>query len=84
VAKKVAGHDGSEILTVVVMKSSIFWDITPCSKVTVNSNESGSSACCLFRPDFLFNPFLDLEDDDDMFLEIVGWLSPDKTALYPR
>jgi hypothetical protein len=27
---------GFEVLTVVVMKSSTFWDITPCSALKVN------------------------------------------------
>jgi hypothetical protein len=27
---------GFEVLTAVVMKSSIFWDITPCSPLKVN------------------------------------------------
>jgi hypothetical protein len=27
---------GSEVLTAVVMKSIIFWDITPCSQLKVN------------------------------------------------
>jgi hypothetical protein len=28
---------GSEVLTPVVMKCSIFWDVTPCSPLEVNS-----------------------------------------------
>jgi hypothetical protein len=27
---------GSEVLTEVIMKSTIFWDITPCSPLSVN------------------------------------------------
>jgi hypothetical protein len=27
---------GFEVLTAVVMKSSVFWDITPCSPLKVN------------------------------------------------
>jgi hypothetical protein len=51
---------GFEVLTPVVMKSSIFWDITPCS-----------SACYLLHAGILidlFNP----EDEGDMFLRNVG------------
>jgi hypothetical protein len=29
-------HAGFEVLTVVVMKSTVFWDITPCSLLKVN------------------------------------------------
>jgi hypothetical protein len=36
---------GSEVLTAVVMKSTIFWDITPCSPLTVRRNMSPTSAC---------------------------------------
>jgi hypothetical protein len=35
---------GSEVLTVVVVKSSIFWDITPCSALKVNRRFGG--ICC--------------------------------------
>jgi hypothetical protein len=27
---------GFEVLTAVVMKSAIFWDITPCSQLSLN------------------------------------------------
>jgi hypothetical protein len=27
---------GVEVLTAVVMKSSVFWDITPCSQLKIN------------------------------------------------
>jgi hypothetical protein len=30
------GHVGFEVFTAVVMKSIIFWDITPCSPLSVN------------------------------------------------
>jgi hypothetical protein len=33
---------GFEALTVVVMESSIFWDITPCSQSTFPRNKSSS------------------------------------------
>jgi hypothetical protein len=34
---------GIEVLTAVVMKSSIFWDITPCSPLKVNQCFGGTS-----------------------------------------
>jgi hypothetical protein len=33
---------GFEILTAVVMKSTIFWDITPCSPLSVNRRFGGT------------------------------------------
>jgi hypothetical protein len=33
---------GIEILTAVVMKSTIFWDITPCSPLEVNRRFGGT------------------------------------------
>jgi hypothetical protein len=33
---------GFEVLTAVVMKSTIFWDITPCSPLTVNRSFGGT------------------------------------------
>jgi hypothetical protein len=33
---------GFEVLTAVVMKSSIFWDITPCSPLKVNQRFGGT------------------------------------------
>jgi hypothetical protein len=33
---------GSEVLTAVVMKSSIFWDITPCRPLEVNRGYGGT------------------------------------------
>jgi hypothetical protein len=35
-------HQPFEVLTVVVMKSSIFWDITPCSLLKVNRRFGGT------------------------------------------
>jgi hypothetical protein len=34
---------GFEVLTAVVMKSSVFWDITPCSLLKVNELLGGTS-----------------------------------------
>jgi hypothetical protein len=34
--KKAVGYVGSEILKAVVMKSSIFWNLTPCISLKVN------------------------------------------------
>jgi hypothetical protein len=37
-----------EVLTAVVMKSSIFWDITPCSLLEINRGFGGKFAS-IFR-----------------------------------
>jgi hypothetical protein len=34
-------HVGFEVLTAVVMKSTIFWDITPCSPLSANRRFGG-------------------------------------------
>jgi hypothetical protein len=56
----------------VVIKSTIFWDITPCSPLSVN------------RRGFLLNLFFNHEDGGDIFLRMVGWHAIDDTTLYPR
>jgi hypothetical protein len=75
----------SEVLTAVVMKSSIFWDITPCSPVKVNPRFGGkyfhlqdrriSLLATCFHDGFLLNLFFQLEDGGDIFLRNVCWLS---------
>jgi hypothetical protein len=35
-------HVGLEVLVVLVMKSAIFWDITPCSPLKVNRRFGGT------------------------------------------
>jgi hypothetical protein len=49
---------GFEVLTAVVMKSTVFWDMTPCSPLKLS--------------DILFGLFFDPEDRGDMFLRNVG------------
>jgi hypothetical protein len=72
---------GLEFLTPVVIKSSVFWDMTPCSPLKTNRRFGGTcrlhlqgrriqqnSACYLLHTDFLLGLFFDSEDGDDMFL----------------
>jgi hypothetical protein len=63
---------GFEILTAVVMKSSVFWDMTPCSplKVKQNSRIRWQAATC-FHAGFFVGLFFDLEDGGDMFFRTV-------------
>jgi hypothetical protein len=46
---------GCEVLTAVVMKSPLFWDITPCSPLKVNRRfgEACRSVCYLLHAGFL-------------------------------
>jgi hypothetical protein len=66
---------GFEVRTAVIMKSSVFSNITPCSPLEF--------ATC-FLAGFLLGLFLDPENGSDMFLRNVAWLSMDYTTLYPR
>jgi hypothetical protein len=87
---------GLEVLTAVVMKSTTFWDIMPCSPLSVNRHFGGTYRLYLQgRKNRLSLPtaftlvscsayFFDPEDWGDMFLRNVGWRSTDYTALYPR
>jgi hypothetical protein len=61
---------GFDVLTAVVMKSTVFLDVTPCSSLKVTG--------------ILFGLFFDPEDRGDVFPRNFGWLSTDCTALYPR
>jgi hypothetical protein len=51
-----------EVLTAVIMKSTIFWDVTPCSPLKVNLLHAG----------FLLGLFFDPEDRGDVILRNVG------------
>jgi hypothetical protein len=73
---------GSEVLTAVVMKSTIFWDLTACSPLKVNRRLGGTYrlhlrglqallATC-FHTGFLLGLFFDPEDGGDMFFRNVG------------
>jgi hypothetical protein len=63
---------GFEVLTAVLMKSTILWDITPCSLMKVNRRFGGTCrrvplATCV-HAGFLLGLFFDHEDGGDMFL----------------
>jgi hypothetical protein len=89
---------GFEVLTAVVVKSSVFWDITLCSPLQVNQRFGGT--CFLFLQgerisqarhqcevggkQTFHDLFYNLKDGGNIFLENVGWLSVNYTALYPR
>jgi hypothetical protein len=93
---------GSEVLTAVVTKSSILWDVALCNPLKFNrrfggtyhfhlqfrrisqTRNQGALLATCFHAGFFFGLFFDLEDEADMFLRNVGWLSADYTTLYPR
>jgi hypothetical protein len=52
------------------VKSSVVWDITPCSPLKVNQG--------------LFGLFIDPENGGDTFLRNLSWLSADHMALCPK
>jgi hypothetical protein len=70
---------GFEVLTVVIMKSSIFWDVTVCSRVKVNRRFRGTyrlyfqgrmgakQELCLLQTGFLLGLFFYTEDGGDVF-----------------
>jgi hypothetical protein len=70
---------GFVVLTAVIMKSAIFWDITPCSPLKVNRRFRGTCrlhlqgrnravlAIC-FHAGFLLGLFFGSEDKSDTFL----------------
>jgi ribosome maturation factor RimP len=75
---------GFEVLTAVVMKSNVFWDIMPCSPLKVNRRFGGISPpssgsknkpallATSFHSGILLGIFFDHEDGGDMFLRNVS------------
>jgi hypothetical protein len=73
-----------DILTAVVMKSSICWDTTPCSPLKANRRFGG--ICRLHIQDQRINQARNQHRSwwqADGYGN-VGWLSKDYTALYPK
>jgi hypothetical protein len=70
-----------EVLRAMVMKNSIFWDLTACSPLKVNRR---FGLLCFLHAGFLLGLLLNPEDEGDMLILNVGCLSTDCTALYAR
>jgi hypothetical protein len=69
------------VLTAVVIKSSVFWDITPCGPFKVNPRFGETYLrFLLFHAVFLLGLLFNHEDVGDMFSET----SIDYAALYRR
>jgi hypothetical protein len=81
-------------LTVMGIKSSIFWDIMACSRRSQPaflrllpsswSKSKQSSIYCIFQAGFLLSLLYGSEDGGNMFLENITWLSLDYIMLCPR
>jgi hypothetical protein len=61
-----------------VLKSSVFWYVTPYRLV------KGNRVCCTIHGGFLLDFFLNSEERGDIFLRNISWLSSDYTELYLR
>jgi hypothetical protein len=65
----------------VVMKSTVFWDITPSYLLKVNWLALHASC---FHAGFLFSLFFDPEDAGDRFLQNVSWLQRTTQCYIPE
>jgi hypothetical protein len=88
-----------QVPTKVVMKSSVFWDIAPCSPVKIKwrfgviyrlhlhdrkLRYAELSAFYLIRGDFLLSLLINSEVEGDIFLRNLLWISPSYTKLRAR
>jgi hypothetical protein len=78
---------GFEVFTAVVIKSTVFWDITPCSPLKVNRRFGGTYSLYLearlptnFHAGILLRLF-DPEDGGDILLRNIGEILADYTAI---
>jgi hypothetical protein len=72
-------HVGFEVLTVVLMKSTILWDITQCSPLGVNFCMTPAFKMVSWWI-YCFDP----EDGSDMFLRNLGWPSTTTRRYIPE
>jgi hypothetical protein len=82
-------YDGSEVLLLVTVKSSILWYTTPYCPVKFYRHFKGLcrkqiAAYCMLHAGLLLGLLFDPEDGGDMFLRNVSWLSPGYKTFYPR
>jgi hypothetical protein len=78
-ARKLVGtYLGFEVLTAMVMKSSIFWDLM----IRMNSSLHRALLATYFHAGFLHGIFFYPEDGGDMFFRNVDSLLADYTALH--
>jgi hypothetical protein len=72
-----------EVLTAVVMKSIILWDITPCSPLSFNRCYGGTYRLHLQGRRIVQQTSEQAGGKQNTFLRIVGYNSMDYTASYP-
>jgi hypothetical protein len=63
------------VKTHVLLKNSVFWDVTPCSPVKGKRRFGGTclrSACSLLYAVFLFGLFFGPEDGGDIFFQNIA------------
>jgi hypothetical protein len=75
----VRNYVGFEVLSAVVTKSTVFWVITPCSPMKVNLRFGGS-----YRLLLQDRRISRARNQPDSRWQVVGGISTDYTALYPR
>jgi hypothetical protein len=85
---------GFEVFTAVMLKSIIFWDMTPCSPLCSNRRFGGTQRLHLQgrrnvqqtteQACWFVGLFFDPEDGGAMFLRNVGCYTTDYTTSYPR
>jgi hypothetical protein len=69
---------GFEVLGAAVMKSLLYWDLTPCSPSKVDQCFKGIA---LFSACFVFGSLFDSEYEGGMFLGNVNWISTNDKDL---
>jgi hypothetical protein len=78
------GYGGFEVLTAVVMKNAIFWDIVLWIPLKVNKHFRGMCHLPFQGQRISLGLCFDTEDRREMLLWNAGWLPADYIALYPR
>jgi hypothetical protein len=87
--KQPTSYVGSEVLSAMVMKSTIMWEITSCSPLKVN-RRFGRTHHLHFQgrisllSRWYFTRLIEPWKWGYIFLRNVGWLSKDYTAFYSR
>jgi hypothetical protein len=79
---------GFVVLTAVVKKGTMLWNIMPCSPLKVKRTSveyiaSRALSVICFYTDFLLGLVFNPANGGDMFLWNFGWLWTDYIALYP-
>jgi hypothetical protein len=79
---------GFIVLTELLMKRSMSWDITRCSQLKINRRFGRkyfqNSTCYLLHAGFLLGLFYDTKNRGDMILRNVSLLQTDYTVMFPR